>query len=230
MMALPPLTKLDWQQQFRVIPSVFPTIDFFENMVPSHLMEALWQLESLTNDRLRDEVGNLSLVASQDRISGVGASVIMAAFTHTSPARQSRFSNGSYGVYYAARLLETAIRETVYHRGRFLGYTQEAPGEIAMRAYCGKILQPLHDIRDESFSELYHPDNYQPSQYFGEKLRLQNAWGIVYHSVRHEGGECIAVLRPPAISIPKQSKHLSYVWNGEKITHVYEKSDVLFEF
>ena len=230
MLALPTLTKLNWATQYRVIPSVFPTIDFFESMVPSHLMEALWQLESLTNDRLRNEVGNLSLVVPEDRICGAGASVVMAAFTHVSPARQSRFSNGAYGVYYAARTLDTAIHETVYHRSRFLNYTHEAPGEIAMRAYCGKVLQPLHDIRNAQFNELRHPENYQPSQYFGEKLRAQNAWGIVYNSVRHEGGECIAILRPPAISIPKQSKHLSYVWNGEKITHIYEKSDILFEF
>ena len=53
--------------------------------------------------------------------------------------------------------------------------------------------------------------------------------GLVYRSVRHEGGECIAAFKPQAVSIPMAGAALAYVWDGERITKVYEKSEVLFD-
>src|SRR5690349_15690059 len=131
----PRAVRLRAAKIFRIIPSKFPPINFFERIVAPEQMEAAWHLESLTDARLRDETGDITLVPKADRISGPGASIVMAAFTHI--GNPSRFSDGSYGVYYAARSLETAVRETAFHRKRFLLATQEAPGEIDMRAYVG---------------------------------------------------------------------------------------------
>ena len=215
--------KLHWRHQYRIIPSEFPPINFFERLVEPELMEELYYIESLTNDRLRDEVGDIALVAAEDRISGAGASPVMAAFTHASPACPSRFSDGSHGVYYASKTLETAIEETKHHRARFLAYTHEEAGEIAMRVYIGEVVKPMHDIRAEGYEHLHDPDDWRASQAFGAAMKNVNSWGIVYRSVRRPGGECIAALRPPAVSIPRQGSHLSYVWDGVRISDVYEK-------
>jgi hypothetical protein len=51
----------------------------------------------------------------------------------------------------------------------------------------------------------------------------------VYRSVRHEGGECVAVFRPRALVAPVSGPALAYVWDGQRITRVYEKSEVLFD-
>ena len=48
--------------------------------------------------------------------------------------------------------------------------------------------------------------------------------GIVYESVRHEGGECAAVCRPRLLSNCRQERHLCYVWDRVRIETVYEKS------
>ncbi len=220
---LPPVVTPGWPRQFRIIPSEYPPINFFERLVEPGLMEELFFIESLTNDRLRNEAGDIALVAVEDRITGPGASPVMAAFTHASPDCPSRFSNGSFGVYYAAKTLETAIEETRHHRARFLSNTREDAGEISMRVYIGKIIKPLHDVRASNYRHLLNPDDWTPGQAFGQQMKAINAWGIIYPSVRAPGGECIAALRPPAVSIPRQGPHLSYVWDGEKITHVYEK-------
>lgn len=222
-MSIPITVTLDWSQQYRVIPSEYPPINFFERLVAPELMEELFFIESLTNDRLRDETGDIALVSAEDRIAGPGSSPVMAAFTHVSPDCPSRFSDGSYGVYYAANTLETAIEETKHHRARFLAYTKEDAGEIAMRVYIGEVINPMHDIRGDGYDHLHLPDDWTPSQAVGQEMKAINSWGIVYRSVRAPGGECIAALRPPAVSIPKQGPHLSYVWDGEKITHVYKK-------
>ncbi len=223
-MITPDTVILNWRCQYRIIPSEFPPINFFEKLVEPEFLDELYYIESLTNDRLRDEVGDISLVPAADRISGPGSSPVMAAFTHTSRDSPSRFSDGSYGVYYAAKTLKTAIAETSYHRARFLAYTNEEAGEISMRVYIGKICKPLHDIRGPGYENLHKPQDWIPSQSFGRKMKAIGSWGIVYRSVRDSGGECIAALRPPAVTIPHQGEHLSYVWDGEKISRIYKKT------
>jgi hypothetical protein len=217
----PPLSELDWDYQYRIVSSEFPPINFFETLVEPELMGELFYIEGLTNDRLRDEAGDIALVDPEDRVSGPGSSPVMAAFTHIGV--ESRFSDGTFGVYYAAKTLETAIEETKFRRARFLAYTGEEPGEIDMRVYIGEVLEPLHDIRGAEYGDLHDPDDWRPSQAFGLKMRAARSWGIVYRSVRDPGGECIAALRPTAVTIPRQGPHLSYVWNGTRIVHVYRK-------
>jgi hypothetical protein len=219
---------LRWQKSYRVVAARHPPINVFEKIVEPRQLEMAWYIESLTNDRLRDESGTTPLVEERDRIQGPGASIVMAAFTHI--GRPSRFSDGRYGVYYAAHSLETAVRETVYHRARFLAATEEPACEVDMRAYVGKPMKPLLDIRGPRYEELHNPDSYAASQSFAQPRQERGEWGLVYRSVRHEGGECIAAFKPQAVSIPVAGAALAYVWDGKKISKVYEKSEVLFEF
>ncbi|TAK77615.1 MAG: RES domain-containing protein [Gammaproteobacteria bacterium] len=221
----PKLIQLNNQTQYRIIPSKFPPINFFEGIVEPSEMETLLEIESLTNERIRQEVGDLSLIPVEDRISGPGSSAIMAAFTHI--YNPSRFTDGSYGIYYAGLALETAIRETVFHRENFLKATNEDPGNITMRVYEGKIAKPLHDIRNPIFNKLHHPDSYVDSQNFGKTLREAKSWGLIYNSVRHVGGNCIAAFRPHAVSIPQQTAHLIYQWDGEKISTILNTTVVM---
>lgn len=211
---------------YRVISTKHPPLNILERVVRPHQLDAAWYLEGLTNDRLRDEVGDISLVKPEDRVVGRGSSIVMAPFMHI--GYPSRFSDGSYGVYYAARSLETAVRETAYHRARFLAATGEAAGEVDMRAYVGRVRRPLLDIRGVHYRELHAPDDYTVPQAYALPRRQRGDWGMVYNSVRHPGGICIAVFRPPAVSVPTQGPALAYVWDGKRISAVYEKSAVLF--
>ncbi len=220
-----------WLQgpQYRIIPTRFPPVNFFERYTPPELMDAAFEIESMTNERLRQQVGDLQQVNVEDRISGPGASIVMAAFTHI--GNPSRFTNGDFGIYYAACELETAIHETVFHRERFLGATQQAPCEVEMRVHKGTVLKPMIDVCSAGYTQLLNPDpnQYTASQQFGKTIRATGAWGILYPSVRNHGGKCIAVFRPPAVSMPVQSKLLAYHWNGKRISKVYEKTEILLQ-
>ena len=222
MLPQPPLVAPDSRRQYRIVPAQFPPIDLFESILDPDELALAFDIESLTNDRLRDQAGDIRLVAPEDRLSGPGSSPVMAAFTHI--GNPSRFSDGRYGVYYAGRSLATAIAETRYHRQRFLRLTAEPSCEITLRVYVGRIAKPLHDVRGEAYAELHSPDDYAPSQRFGAFWHAQASWGLVYRSVRDPGGECIAAMRPPAVSIPHQGPHLRYVWDGrqQRITDVLE--------
>jgi hypothetical protein len=214
--------EVRWQPCFRVISSRFPPIHLFERVASAEDWEALYWLESLTNPRLRDEVGEIELVPPQDRVFGPGASVIMAPFTHLNPDG-SRFADDTFGAFYAAASLDTSIAETRYHREVFLRATQERPIEIDMRTYLCDVAASFHDIRGkrEQMPDIYDPDSYAASQKFGRALKLAGSNGVVYDSVRHAGGECLAVYRPRLVQNCRQGTHLRYVWDGERISQVY---------
>jgi hypothetical protein len=213
-----------WQPCWRIVPSRFPPIDLFERIADPADWDALIALESLTNDRIRDEVGDIALVPVEERASGPGSSVIMAAFTHPNPDG-SRFSDGGYGVFYAGATLHTAITETRYHRERFMQATGQSRMELDMRVYAVDLDGELHDIsgNQAALPLVYHPDNYAAGQALAGRLRAEGSSGIIYDSVRHIGGICAAVFRPRCLTNPRQERHLCYVWDGRAITMVYEK-------
>ena len=220
-----PVARIEWKPCRRILPSRFPPIQLFERVTDPSDLEAIFELESMTNPRLRDEVGDIRLVPEHERISGVGTSVIMAAFTHLNP-QGSRFSDGTYGVFYAACDLPTAIAETKYHRELFMRATRQSRMELDMRVYLVDLVGNLHDLRGRKRTHplVYHEDGYAVGQNLAGRLRTRGSNGIVYDSVRHAGGECAAVFLPRLLSNCRQERHLCYVWDGARIATVYEKS------
>ena len=222
-----PVTRIQQRPCWRIIPSRFPPIQLFERVADPDDLEAVFALEALTNPRLRDEAGDIELVSPEDRIGGPGTAVIMAAFTHLTP-NGSRFSDGTYGVFYAANDLYTAIAETKHHRERFLSATAQARMELDMRVCLVDLKGNLHDLRGQKASQplVYRNDNYAAGQHLARTLRAAGSNGIAYDSVRRTRGECVAVFRPPLLSNARQERHLCYVWNGQKVESVYEKREI----
>lgn len=223
---IPRFGQIVWKPCWRLVSSRFPPQGLFDHVAHSDDLEIIFAIESMTNDRLREEAGDISLVPEEDRVSGPGTTPIMAAFTHLNP-RGSRFTDGRYGVYYAANNIDTAIAETKYHRERFLAATNEPPIEIDMRSYASNIDAELHDIRgdQDKLLDVYDPDNYSHAQALAKRLRDENANGIAYSSVRDPKGECIAVFRPSILEPVVQGAHYCYVWDGSSIVTIYIKTE-----
>ena len=219
-----PRSSVHWHPCYRIIPSRFPPTSLFEDVADPADLEAVFRVESLTNDRLREEVGELARVPFEERVSGPGTSYVMAAFTHLAPGG-GRFTDGTFGAFYTARDRPAAISETVFHRERFLREMMSPPTELDMRVLRATLQSELHDLRGRraEWAAVYDPEDYTHSQALARRLRAEGSSGIAYDSVRHPGGECAAVFRPRAISHCRQAEHLGYVWNGERITLVYEK-------
>ena len=219
-----PVVRLRWTPCWRIIPSRFPPIQVFERVTDPADLEAILELESLTNPRLRDEVGDIRLVPPEDRVSGPGASIVMAAFTHPN-LEGSRFSDGSYGVFYAANDLHTAIAESMHHRERFMRATAQPRMELDMRVYVVDLDGDVHDLRGRKpdYPLVYHDDNYVGGQHLAQTLRKDGSNGIAYDSLRRDDGQCVAVFRPPLLSNGRQERHLCYLWDGRRIATVYEK-------
>lgn len=222
----PEVTAISWKPCWRIIPSRFPPIQLFERITDPSDLEAIFELDSITNPRLHEEVGNLDLVVVEERVSGPGTSVIMAAFTHLNPSG-GRFSGRHNSVFYGAKTLSTAISESRYHRERFMQNTGQPATQLDMRVYSIDLTGKLHDLRGkkDELPLIYDKDDYAASQQLASTLRKSKSNGLVYDSVREQNGECAAVFRPSLLSNARQERHLCYVWDGNQITDVYEKRE-----
>ena len=220
----PPVGRVTWPRTHRLILSHYPPIDLYDDIADPHDWDLITRAVQRTNPRLAASYGNLDGVPVERRLSGEGASWVMAAFVHFSSDRPSRFTDGSYGVYYAGDTLETALREHTFHMARAYAATAEAPGWICeVRELVGKIDAELHDLRGGAAEDCLNPDpaSYPTSQALARRLRATGANGIVYPSVRNSGGACIAAFWPDVVSVAQQADHYRYHWNSARIDYVH---------
>jgi hypothetical protein len=220
-----PARRVDWPQAWRIIASRYPPVHLFERLTPDPAVwDALIALEQLTNPRVRDEVGEIALVAPEERIAGPGASYVMASFTHLN-RRGSRFSDGTFGVYYAAAELETAVAETVFHFEAFARDSSDPPRMEDMRVLVGAVAEDFEDVSalpEGQRQEVLDPRNYAAAQAYARRLRDSGSMGVVYPSVRRPNGTCVGAFRPRAVGIPRQERHLKYRWNGERVDRYFD--------
>lgn len=220
----PPLFAADFDV-YRIVPSRFPPVSIFDRIADPNDLEAVFAIEAITNDRLRQEIGEISLVPAKDRVVGPGSTPIMAAFTHINP-EGGRFTDPTYSAFYAALAMDTAIAETKFHRENFLRATQRGRSiDVDMRVYLASLKGELHDVRSGAPAEIYRPDDYRAGQALARRLRSSDSNGIIFNSVRDPGGTCVAVFRPRLLSSCRQERHLTYQWDGERISNVFEKRE-----
>lgn len=221
------VVRLDWSPAYRVIPTRFPAVNLFDRVASSDDFDALYALEAMTNDRLRTEVGELDLVPPEERCFGPGCGPIMAAFTHLNPLG-SRFSDGSYGVFYCAREARTAVAETRYHSGLFLAATKEPPLRQQMRLYTVMARGESIDLRNDPALDagVFASTDYSAGQALGRRLRAAGAAGIVYPSVRDTAGECLAAFKTTLLRDCRHAAYLEYNWNGSAIDSVFELNQI----
>ncbi|MCO4317584.1 RES family NAD+ phosphorylase [Phyllobacterium sp. 21LDTY02-6] len=217
-----------WPGTYRIIRSIYPPVDLFEDIADPRDWEALVAVEAKTNPRLRFEVGDLGKVPANRRVSGTGASLVMAPFVHCSTARPGRFSDGSYGIYYAGESEEVAVAETIHHHQKFMRSTDQPPGWTSdFRVLVGSIDRALDDVN--AVPGVLDPHDYAASHIEGRELRAAGSDGLLWNSVRMRGGRCIGIFWPDVIPIPVQGRHYCYHWNGTRVDFVrqYDTEAVL---
>jgi RES domain-containing protein len=165
------------------------------------LLSDLTELEGATNDRLLGESGRLPGVSAIELVSGFRlAHIVNASFTHSDPLG-GRFNSGGRGAWYAAFEMQTAQTEVAFHRAaelKEIGWTAEEVSPYI--DYLADFKHEFHDLReDPDFVDCLDPNSYTDSQTLGLKLLTSGSAGIVYPSVRHKAGVCIACFRPPLV-------------------------------
>ena len=215
-----PVSMIKWESAVRIVRSIYPPIDLFEDIADPADWPLLISAEQKTNPRLMENIGNLELVPEGRRVGGLGATYLMAPFCHVSPDRKSRFSDGRYGVLYAGNLFEVALLETIHHHECFMARTQEVAGWTSQfREIVLNIDARLHDLRKPDADQLsaIYPNSYAKSQFLAAQLRAAGSDGLVYPSARHKGGECVGLFYPDLATNAVQGRHLDYHWDGTRV-------------
>ena len=213
-------------QGFRLIPSNYPTIDIFDDVSNQEEFEALYQLQALTNPRLANEVGDMSLLDHKEIPFHCerGRSYAIAAFTHIN-RDGSRFADGDHGMLYIGNSEKTATKEVQFHQAKYwCNVTGLKYDRIIFRTLKFTFNDSsCVDITDKLMSDsIYDPDNYLTAQKFGLKVYMNRAetTGIKYNSVRSDNGVCWALSTPYVVHDVIQCSHTEMVWNGNEIKHV----------
>lgn len=213
------------QTAYRLIPSKYPPRSLFDDVANHDEFEILFAIQELTNPRIRNELGNLNRVPPELRPYGIrGCNYALGPFVHLNPTG-SRFSNGSYGVFYAAEDVQTAVAETRHHQERyFSGVVGLKFDRLTMRCLKVQFTASLSDIRGDEFSgdECYDKENYSTAQTLGASLKNMGKEGIAYLSVRLAHKTCFALFSPKLILDVIQTAHFEYIWDGEKIVVALE--------
>ena len=221
-----PITRVSWSNAYCIVPSRYPPIHLFERITrdPAE-WDLLADIEMITNPRIRDEIGEIRLVPAEERVSGAGATWVMAPFTHLNP-RGSRFSDGTYGIYYAADRIGTAVQETVHHMRRFYADSGDQPHDEDMRVLVGAIDGWFYDLVGAGSAAVQYldPTSYVESQELGRAIRDEGRDGLHYPSVRNPPHPCVAAFRPKIVGIPARERHLKYHWDSRAISRVFDYS------
>ena len=169
--------------------------------LPPAQMEHIFQLDNATNDRLAGEANLLPGISVHELVFGVPHfHVVNAAFTHARPGG-TRFSGPDRGAWYAAFSLKTAQAEVAYHYSESLREVSwREPETVSYREYLADFRGPFHYLRHDPGARKYlQPSCYRASQRLGRQLLTKGSPGVVYPSVRHPGGTCIACFRPALV-------------------------------
>jgi hypothetical protein len=214
---------------YRLINSKYPPIDLFDDVASEAEFAAIFEIQSITNPRLRAQAGNLSLLPTDQIPFGIrGCSYAVGAFTHVNPSG-SRFSDGTYGVMYIADDVKTALAEVSYHQNK---YFQNVVG-LKFERFVFRLLSckfdadTCSDLTGKPLTDpIYHPDSYSESQAVGRRLRSDGIEAVQYHSVRNKSGDamCWGLFTPKNVTEVLQSAHYEMVWDSSSITAIAKLS------
>jgi hypothetical protein len=145
---------------------------------------------------------------------------------------RSRYSDGSFGVWYGSDSLETTIYETLYHwRNSLLadaGFTDSGI-KIERRVHLVRCDAALVDLRSllTQHPKLVDGFDYTLTHQVGGRLHREGHPGLVTESARCKGN-VFAILNPAVLSNPRPTCYLTYTTtkNGAKVERA--PGEVLF--
>ena len=178
-------------------------------------LRGIFDLDHATNDRL---------LAENDRHLGIGIDelvfgvpyhrIINAAFSHAHPLG-SRFNGPDRGAWYAGFELETSQAEAAWHKSVELAEIDWLEESVTYDDYLADFGGEYHDIGgDATYQKCLDPDSYVESQLLAEALLGERSSGIIYPSVRHNGGICLACFRPALVGNVRKSARYRFTWTG----------------
>lgn len=178
----------------------------------------LAEIEAATSTRLMAETRGLSGLAANELVYDVPhAHFINASFAYAKPREPNRFNGPERGAWYAALTADTCLAEVGYHLTRMLADAGDFHATVEYAEMLASLAGQFLDLRgapDHPALGLEPADAYPVGNALAVRARQAALNGVVYPSVRHSGGTCIAALRPAAVQSVRQGSVYRMAWRG----------------
>jgi RES domain-containing protein len=155
------------------------------------------------------------------------AAFINASFAYAKPREPNRFNGSERGAWYAALEIETSLAEVQHHLTEMLALTGVFDAVVDYAELHASFAGEFVDLRPHTDLVCLNPEKtvgYPAGNALAEAARARGLNGIIYPSVRHAGGTCIAALFPHAVQSVAQGDVYRMTWRGspepqiEKVT------------
>jgi RES domain-containing protein len=213
---------VDQRDTHRLIPAQFADggVSVLARLTDdSETLEGIFELDNATNDRLLAESRLLPGIDERELVFGIPQyRIINAAFCHPAPGG-SRFNSPDRGAWYASFELKTSQAEVAYHRQLWLQETAWDEEDVAdYLDYLADFRAEFHDLRGSSeHSNCLSPDSYVDSQRLAADLLRTGSAGVVYPSVRRQGGTCLACFRPVLVTNVRKGDIYTFIFPDYRV-------------
>jgi RES domain-containing protein len=180
------------------------------------LLHDLVALDAATNTRLKADEGLLPGISVHELVYGVAYfQIVNASFTHAAPFG-GRFNTSERGAWYAGLELPTSMAEVAWHKLRQLEEIAWEEEEVSTYDDYVADFNASFEVLDagKESAPYLKPDPvpvcYAEPQKLGSRLLGEGSNGIVYPSVRREGGTCLACFRPALVYHVRRSGRFAF--------------------
>lgn len=179
----------------------------------------LAEIEGATSGRLIAEERGFGGLTADELVHGVPhARFINASFAYAKPREPNRFNPAERGAWYAALAVETCIAEVGHHLTRALADAGDFNAVVEYGEMIASMSGVFIDLRQQLDHPSLDPDatkGYPAGNALAAEARGEGHNGIIYPSVRHTGGTCIAALWPNVVQSVVQGAMYRLTWSGE---------------
>lgn len=215
---LPPLAALRQIDTCRLIPSRFADMED-SVLAPlaeddAHLRE-LFELDNATNARLVAEYGGAPGIGVDELVFGVPHfRIINAAYTYARP-EGARFNDGERGAWYCAFDMKTALTEIIFHKTVEYQEIAYFDDSVSYQSLLADFSASFHDLRSQPrYVACLDPASYIDSQDLAATLLDAGSMGIIFPSVRRDGGTNLACFRPALVGNVRKGAAYRLTWRG----------------
>lgn len=183
----------------------------------------LAEIEGATNSRLIAENRGSAGLAAAELVHGVPhAKFINASFAYAKPREPNRFNPADRGAWYAALDVATCIAEVGYHLTKALADVGDFNAVVdygEMLASMAGVFVDLRQAPDHASLNADPAQGYPAGNALAAAARAAGHNGIIYPSVRHPDGTCIAALWPNVVQSVIQGALYRITWAGTPNFH-----------
>ncbi len=181
-------------------------------------LDLLAEIEGATSGRLIAEERGFGALSPDELVHGVPhARFINASFAYAKPRQPMRFNPSNRGAWYAALGLETCIAEVGHHLTLALADIGDFNAVVEYGEMLASMSGVFVDLRELADHAALDPDpatGYTAGNAVAAQARADGHNGVIYPSVRHPGGTCVAALWPNVVQSVVQGAMVRLTWTG----------------